>query len=176
MTSTRIADPACAVRLRDAIDASEPLLAALPDAATKEHPAPGKWSPRQIIGHLIDSASNNHQRFVRTALQDDMIFPGYEQDRWVELQQYDRASWRDLVSFWAAFNRQLATVMAAIPDDARSRPRTRHNLDEIATHGIPATEPATLDYFMNDYVDHLEHHLRQVLGETWNEGTRVHGR
>jgi len=100
-----------------------------------------------------------------------MIFPGYEQDRWVELQQYDRASWRDLVSFWAAFNRQLATVMAAIPDDARSRPRTRHNLDEIATRGIPATEPATLDYFMNDYVDHLEMHLRQVLGENWNEGS-----
>ena len=168
--------PLCAVRLEAAIATSEPLLSALPDAETSRHPAPGKWSPRQIIGHLIDSASNNHGRFVRAALNDDMIFPGYEQDGWVEIQDYQHASWRGLVSLWAAFNRHLASVMAAIPNDVRSRPRKRHNLHEIATRGVPPTEPATLDYFMNDYVDHLENHLRQVLGSTWKSGATEHGR
>jgi hypothetical protein len=58
--------------------------------------------------------------------------------------------------------------MTAIPEEARTRARARHNLHEIAWREVPASEPATLDYFMNDYVDHLEHHLRQILGPAWN--------
>lgn len=168
--------PLCAVRLEAAIAASEALLTALPDAETMRPRAPGKWSPRQEIGHLIDSASNNHGRFVRAAMADDLVSPGYEQDGWVGIQDYQHAAWHDLVSLWAAFNRNLARVMAAIPEGARSRPRTRHNLHQIAWRAIPPTEPATLDYFMNDYVDHLEHHLRQVLGSTWSSGGAAHGR
>jgi hypothetical protein len=168
--------PLCSVRLRAAIAASEPMLSALADTETGRHPAPGKWSPRQIIGHLIDSASNNHQRFVRAALGDDLVSPGYEQEKWVEIQDYQYAAWHDLVLLWAAFNLQLARVMAAIPEDVRSRPRTRHNLDQIAWRAVPSTEPATLDYFMNDYVDHLEHHLRQVLGPTWSAEAPTRGK
>jgi hypothetical protein len=154
--------------LRAVIAASEPLLAELPDTDTARHPAPGKWSPREVIGHLIDSASNNHQRFVRAASQDDLVFPGYEQDRWVELQDYQNAAWTELISLWAAFNRHIARVMAAVPESARLRARTRHNLDQIAWRVVPTTEAATLDYFMMDYVDHLEHHLRQILGPKWD--------
>lgn len=167
--SRRAPEPLCAARLRAVIAASEPLLAALPDAATARRPAPAKWSPREVIGHLIDSASNNHQRFVRAAAQEDLVFPGYEQDRWVDLQDYQNESWRDLISLWAAFNRHIARVMVAIPESARSRPRAHHNLDEIAWRPVPATETATLEYFMMDYVEHLEHHLRQILGASWDE-------
>jgi hypothetical protein len=170
--SGREAEPLYATRLRAVIAASEPLLSALPDADTARHPAPGKWSPREVIGHLIDSASNNHQRFVRASWQDDLIFPGYEQDRWVELQDYQHAPWRDLVSLWTAFNRHIARVMTEIPQEVRSRQRVRHNLHEIAWRPVPATEPTTLDYFMEDYVEHLEHHLRQVLGPNWDEAGR----
>lgn len=159
----------CATRLHEVIAASEPQLRALNDAQTTRRPAPGKWSPRQILGHLIDSASNNHQRFVRAAWQDDLVFPGYEQDDWVELQDYQRAPWGELVSLWAAFNRHIARVMTAIPESARTRARARHNLDEIAWRAVPAAEPATLDYFMTDYVDHLEHHLSQILGKSWDQ-------
>lgn len=144
-------------------------MAALSDSETARRPAPAKWSPREVIGHLIDSASNNHQRFVRAASREDLVFPGYEQDRWVKLQDYQNAPWRDLVSLWAAFNRHIARVMAAIPEPVCSRPRARHNLHEIAWRPVPATEPTTLDYFMMDYVRHLEHHLRQVLGSGWDE-------
>src|SRR5687767_2514846 len=122
----------------------------------------GKWSPREIIGHLIDSASNNHQRFVRAQFQDDLVFPGYAQDAWVAAQRYQDAPWPELVALWGAFNRQLARVMAAAPVEARTTRRRVHNLHQIAFRPVPQHEPATLDYFMADYVDHLEHHIRQI--------------
>ena len=73
-------EPTCARRLRDALAAAEPRLRAISDADSARPRAPGKWSPREIIGHLIDSASNNHQRFVRASLQDELVFDGYEQE------------------------------------------------------------------------------------------------
>lgn len=163
--------PGCALRLRAALDAAEPALRAISETDSARSPAPGKWSPRQVIGHLIDSATNNHQRYVRGALQDDLVFPGYEQDRWVELQQYQQAKWGDLLTFWLAYNRHIVTVMAAVPDDVRRRARARHNLDEIATRAPQTPDQATLDFFMNDYVDHLEMHLRQILGASWTTGS-----
>ena len=164
--------PAYVTRLRAVLAAAEPALSALPEADTAARPAPGKWSPREVIGHLIDSASNNHRRFVLARWQDDLVFQGYEQEGWVEAQDYLHAPWHDLVTLWASFNRHLARVMAAVPPDVRARPHVRHNLHEIAWQRVPASEPATLDYFMADYVGHLEHHLRQVLGAEWrgNDG------
>src|SRR5688572_1174933 len=116
ISSTR--EPAYAIRLREVVATTEPMLLAITDAQTALRPGPGKWSSREIVGHLIDSASNNHQRFVRAASQEDLVFPGYEQDRWVDLQDYQHASWPELVTLWANFNRHLAGVMAAIPEDA----------------------------------------------------------
>ena len=168
--------PAYAARLRAVVDASEPLLRGISSDASARRPAPGKWSPREVIGHLVDSASNNHQRFVRAAWQEDLVFPGYAQDAWVDLQRYASAPWSELLDLWASFNRQLARVMAAIPEEVRRREHTRHNLDEIAWRVVPRSTPATLDYFMNDYVGHLEHHLRQVLGEEWERRAPGHAR
>ena len=125
--------------------------------------APGRWSPIEIIGHLIDSASNNHQRFVRVPDQNDLVFPGYAQDDWVARQQYQSAPWEEIVTLWQLYNRQLARVMAAVPHDVRMRPHVRHNLHRIAFRAVPEDQSTTLDYFMHDYVDHLEHHLSPVL-------------
>ena len=115
------------------------------------------------MGHLIDSASNNHRRFVLAQQQEDLVFPGYAQDAWVAAQRYQDAPWEELVSLWRGFNLHLARVMEAAPDFERTRIRRRHNLHEIAFRTIPEDQPATLEYFMSDYVDHLEHHLRQIL-------------
>lgn len=155
--------------LARSIDAAEPALRAISDEASRHCPAPGKWSPREIVGHLIDSASNNHQRFVRAQFQDDLVFSGYDQDRWVAVQRYQEAPWSELIDLWAGFNRQLGRVMAAVPESTRLKPHTRHNLHEIAWQTIAEGEPATLDDFMADYVGHLQHHLRQILGEQWGE-------
>ena len=126
-------------------------------------PAEGKWSPREIIGHLVDSASNNHQRFVRGQFQDTLVFPGYAQDDWVRAGQYQDAPWDDLVELWRTFNLQIARVMAATPDEVRRRESLTTQLRSIGFKAIPQGQPATLDHLMRDYVAHLEHHLRADL-------------
>lgn len=148
--------------LRETVEQAVAVLEGVPPAAAARRPGVGKWSAKEVIGHLIDSASNNHQRFVRACFQDDLVFPGYDQDAWVDLQRYQEAPWTELLALWRAYNLHLAAVMAAVPEAARFRERRVHNLHEIAWQTVPATEPATLDYFMRDYVGHLRHHLRQV--------------
>jgi hypothetical protein len=156
--------PPCARRLVDAIHRATPSLLALDDAATTRRPAPGKWSLREIIGHLVDSASNNHQRFVRMRDRDDLVVEGYEQDAWVTAQRYQDAPWVELVLLWMTYNRHLARLMAATPAADRDRVRHTHNLHLRAFRPVAADHAVTLGYFMSDYVDHLEHHLAQVLG------------
>ena len=132
------------------------------DADAAQRPAPGRWSAKEVIGHLIDSASNNHQRFVRALWQDDLIFSGYEPDAWVAAQQYQGASWPELLDLWVAFNVHLARVMRATPEHVRVRLHTRHNLSELAWQALPPGQPASLDYFMRDYVGHLCHHVCEI--------------
>jgi DinB superfamily len=162
--------------LVESIDAAVPALLALSEREAAAPLRPGKWSPCEIVGHLIDSASNNHRRFVSARWKDDLVFDGYAQDQWVDAQRYREAPWADLVMLWSHFNRHMARVMAAVPDEVRSKPHVRHNLDRLAWRPVAANVPATLDYFMNDYVGHLRHHLRQILGAEWDAEREVrHG-
>lgn len=132
------------------------------DADAARRPGPGKWSAKEIIGHLIDSAANNHQRFVRAQWQDDLVFTGYDQEAWVSSQRYQDAPWAELLTLWEAYNRHLARVMRAVPEAVRLRQHTRHNLDELAWQRVACGQPTSLDDFMRDYVDHLKHHVRQI--------------
>ena len=138
-------------------------LHAITDDAASARSAPGKWSPKEIVGHLIDSAVNNQARFVRAQLQDDLIFPGYDQDAWVRAQRYNDHPWPELVDTWRTVNRQVAAIMRATPPRQAQRPRAQHNLDQIAFGTLPAGADATLDFLMRDYVVHLQHHLRQIF-------------
>jgi len=147
---------------RTTVDASAERLLTLTDAEAAARPVPGKWSPKEIIGHLIDSASNNHGRFIRAQLQKDLVFDGYEQDDWVRVQCYRDRAWPDLVRLWQGLNQHIAHVMETAAAEALAKPRPRHNLDAIAFRPVDRGQPATLDYFMRDYFDHLKHHLRQV--------------
>lgn len=154
--------PEYVAELREAVEQATPILRGLSEERSRLRPQPDKWCPREVIGHLIDSASNNHQRFVRAQFQDDLVFSGYEQDAWVSLQRYRDAPWEDLIVLWRSFNLHIARLMDFVPIDERVRLRPRHNLDELAWKPIPRDEPATLDYFMSDYVAHLKHHLAQI--------------
>jgi hypothetical protein len=149
--------------LREALAASEPRLARLSEEQASRAPAPGKWSVKQEVGHLIDSASNNHQRFVRAQFTDDLKFLGYEQETWVATQRYQEAPWPELLRLWHSFNLHLARVIEAIPRSVREKRRTRHNLHELAWRPVPESEATTLEYFMRDYVAHLKHHVAQML-------------
>jgi hypothetical protein len=131
-------------------------------ARTRARPRPGAWSPREIIGHLIDSASNNHGRFVRGALGDALVFPTYDQEAWVSLHRYHDQEWSELLSRWSAFNEEIALAVERIPGAVLARERTEHNFDRIAWRTVPADLPVTLEYFIRDYIGHLRHHLAQV--------------
>ena len=153
-----------------AVEEASRMLRELPAEDAARHPAPGRWSPKEIVGHLIDSAANNHHRFLRARWQEDLVFPGYEQDAWVAAQRYQDAPWEELVALWRAYNLHLARVMRLVPESVRTREHRRHNLDRIAWRPVPADRPATLDYFMGDYVGHLRHHIAQI--EAVVEATR----
>lgn len=155
---------------REDLDVAEPKLRRIADATAAEPRAPGNWSPKQVLGHLIDSASVNHERFVRAAQLEDLVFPGYDQDAWVEAQRYAEADWNELIDLWLLYNRHLARVFAATPDAERCRTRKHHNFDVIAFRAVSPDVPSTLDYLMKDYVVHLEHHLTQILGDRWAFG------
>lgn len=124
--------------------------------------APGKWSAKETVGHLIDSAANNHQRFVRAQFQDDLVFPGYAQDEWLAAQSYREEPWPRLVELWRLYNLHLLHVVSRIPREQLVRPRHPHTLHRIAWELVDAGEPATLEYLVRDYVGHLKHHLGQL--------------
>ena len=151
-----------AAELRSAVLEAEPALRALGGRADRR-PGPGKWSPKEVIGHLVDSACNNHARFVVAQESEDLVFSTYAQDHWVRAQDYRSSDWNELVDLWKGYNLHLAHVIERASAEAVSRPRAKHNLDRIAFELVPAEEPTTLGYLMADYVTHLRHHLASVL-------------
>lgn len=123
----------------------------LSEADFTSKPAPGKWSKKEILGHLIDSAANNHQRFIRGQyLEDPHLF--YDQDEWVRLQDYQTEKTEELINFWIIYNRHLVYVISKIPEQNLSR--TCKGRDG---------KSHTLNFLIDDYLTHLEHHLAQIV-------------
>ncbi|MCM3874065.1 MAG: DinB family protein [Pyrinomonadaceae bacterium] len=147
---------------KNTIETAEKRLLSISEQESQIPRAEGKWSPKEIIGHLIDSATNNHQRFVRAQFDDQLSFSGYEQEEWVRVQGYNQESWRQLVQLWKHYNLHLVHVMSMVPEQTRTKPRSTHNLDQIAWKTIAKNETVTLDYFMRDYVAHMKNHLGQI--------------
>lgn len=148
---------------KQTIDAASPQLLKLSEAEAEKPRAEEHWSSKQILGHLIDSAANNHARFVLGQLKDDLLFPGYDQDGWVKTNHYQEAAWPRLVELWRSYNLHLLHVMAHADKTKINTPCTLHTLQEIAFKTVPQSEPVTLEYLMRDYVVHLKHHLNQIL-------------
>jgi hypothetical protein len=138
--------------LESATDEFRQILASASDKLAHASRTTGRWSREQILGHLIDSASNNHQRFVRAQLEDEVALPGYTQAEWVEAQHYQDRDWKELIALWAAYNRHLLHLMEVFPQEKRSN-RVR----------IGGGDPLTIEFVMVDYVRHLKHHLDQIL-------------
>jgi len=144
---------AISIQLLSAIARARDPLQAFSDAEAATRPTPGKWSPKEIIGHLIDSAANNHQRFVRAQQGlTDLLPYRYAQEHWVKTQDYQSAQWPHLIVLWQAYNIHLAHVIAHIQPAFLEQPLLAWS-----------DEPVTLRCIAEDYVQHLQHHLRQIF-------------
>jgi hypothetical protein len=138
--------------IRNMIEEASPLFSLMKNEQVTAKPNPDKWSKKEILGHLIDSASNNHQRFVRASMNAAAAFPPYSQNDWVRLQCYHESNWAELVALWSAFNLHLCHVIERIPDEAFSSPCN-----------IGKAEPVSLEFVVKDYARHLRHHVDQIL-------------
>ena len=127
------------------------LLSAVGEPAFSYKAQPGKWSKKEIIGHLIDSATNNHQRFVRGQFE-DVPHIVYDQNQWNACSYYQLMDGQQVITFWTAYNKHLLELIQRIPTDKLHR---EVNSGDAHSH--------TISYLINDYVAHLEHHLRQVV-------------
>ena len=141
--------------LRSEIDASHARLRTFTEGDAGERRAAGKWTRKEILGHLIDSATNNHQRFVRAQFADPFMWPGYEQEEWVLVNGYGGRTWNELLELWAAMNRHIAHVIEHVP---AGKLRTRCV--------IGSGDAVTLEWLMRDYLDHMRHHLAQIVAPT----------
>jgi hypothetical protein len=138
-------------KLSRAVEFAAPILLKVTEAESSTPVLKGGWSRKQVIGHLIDSASNNHQRFVRASLQGSLEFPGYDQDGCVRVQAVQSAPWTLLLALWTNYNLYLAHVIANLPAS---------QLEAVCRIGDH--EPVTLRFLAEDYLRHLLHHLGQI--------------
>ena len=118
-------------------------------------PAPGKWSKKEIMGHLCDSALHNWQRFIYVQNQEETFkVITYPQDDLVRINNYQHLPTENIVSLWKNLNRQIISVLKIIPAE-----KTDHKII------LPNGEKRDLKYLIDDYLIHLEHHLQQIFQE-----------
>jgi hypothetical protein len=138
------------------------LLESISEEESGHQAAPGSWSPKEVLGHLIDSATQNHRRFVELYGQENLEFSPYDQEHWVGTQQYQSRPWEDLVLFWKAYNLHLAHLVTSFPPEEFLRPRHPHNLDRFTIPIASAEESVTLKNLVRHYLDHMKIHLNQI--------------
>jgi hypothetical protein len=141
-------------QLAETVRAAQPRLLAISEARASEKSCADKWSVKEILGHLVDSAANNHQRIVRMQDTRDIGEFRYAQQHWVESQKYQSRPWEAIVEFWCQYNLHLAHVIGEVDPKA---------LEHVCDMGY--ARPATLAFVIEDYLRHLQHHLAQVFGE-----------
>lgn len=148
---------ACAAQLNKILEEVPAKLRAFNEDEFSSRPQPGKWSRKEIIGHLIDSATNNHHRFIRAQF-DDKPRILYDQEKWNEHGCYAQMDGNHLITFWELYNRHLVELIRMIPSSL---------LERECMMGDGTTR--TIRWLFEDYVRHLEHHLRQIFDEnlTW---------
>lgn len=135
--------------LEHIINTYVPLLKDLTEENASYKPLPGKWSKKELIGHLIDSAQNNIRRFI-VAQYEDKPSIRYNQDIWVDAAGYNNYPLLDLFRLWTLINLHLLRILKQMPATMYQR--------EVQTEAVH-----TIEWLAEDYNKHLLHHLHQVL-------------
>jgi hypothetical protein len=122
----------------------------------KEKPAPDKWSKKEILGHLIDSAANNHHRFVKAQFEEEPFkIISYHQNSWVAVQNYNEMDSESLIELWKNYNHHILWIISNFDE---SKLNTRWEMDDNKASG------ETIFFLIKDYVYHMDHHLKQIFG------------
>ena len=137
-------------RLSAVLRSAMPWLVTISEAEASVPECEGKWCAKEVIGHLVDSAVNNLGRMVRLQIEAGLSLPGYQQMEWVKLQHYAAREWAQVLALWFALNEHVAWMIAHVEKE------------QLANRGVIEGEPLTLGFLMEDYVAHLEHHLRAM--------------
>ena len=145
MPNSLTANFAAAIR---ELDAS---LAQVPERLADVPWRAGGWTRKQVLGHMLDSAANNHQRFVRAALEGGYTGPAYAQQGWVDAHGYAAHSWPTLLAWWRTYHQILCAVVERIPEARLEAPCV-----------VGADAPVTLRFLIEDYLVHQRHHLAQL--------------
>ena len=141
-----------ALALQETVDREAANLRRLSERDAGVKPAPKVWSKKEELGHLIDSAANNHIRFVRASFEPEFHGPGYAQDDWVRTHDYQGMPWAEILDFWQRYNHFLAGLVRRIPEDRLTTPCVIGN-----------SETVTLQFLIEDYTLHMQHHLDHIL-------------
>jgi len=126
-------------------------------------PSDEKWSKNEILGHLVDSAIINYQRIMLAQLKEDLIFDGYDQVNWVQLNGYRSRNTEEILKIWEAINTHISQVVSTIPESTMNRKTVHHNFDKISMQVLRKGEESNLHYLIWDYIFHVEHHLAQII-------------
>jgi len=142
-------------RLQENINLAPSEFLKYPEGELRRKPAPDKWSKKELLGHLIDSAANNHHRFIKIQFLPSPFFvEGYAQNDWVRIQNYNEKDPEQLVDLWKIYNEHILFIMQNTPEE---------NLKRKINAEDPFENAATLFFLMKDYVDHMDHHLKQIF-------------
>jgi hypothetical protein len=143
-----------AQQLKEIIDVARPGLLSISERRSSEKPYPDKWSIKEVLGHLIDSVANNHQRIVRMQEVSSLGVFKYTQQHWVTSQHYLEEPWEHIVELWYRYNLHLVHIVSHIDPTS---------LDHVCDMGY--SEPAPLRFVVQDYVRHVQHHLDQIFSD-----------
>lgn len=155
--------PTYAAILNNVIDKSFNALKAIPLDTLEAKPDPNRWSQKELIGHLVDSAYNNHQRFLRAEAQGNLVFWTYAQDEWVVKNQYQQRNANEIIELWYRTNQHLCALISGLSDELIQKQTKEHNFHRICMKRIGEEDSTSLGYLIWDYIFHLEHHLAQLL-------------
>lgn len=120
----------------------------------RNKPVPEKWSKKEILGHLIDSAANNHHRFVKAQIEEDPFkIISYQQNSWVAVQNYNEMDSELLIELWKSYNHHILWIISNFD---KKKLNTRWIMEENEVSG------ETILFLIKDYIDHMDHHLKQI--------------
>ena len=127
---------------------------AFSDAELSAKPLPNKWSKKEVLGHLIDSAHNNFRRFICGQYETTPSKIAYDQDFWVNANNYQSLSKEDVIQLWVLMNKQIAIVLLQMNES---------NYAKVSNVGKAEIKLYSLQFLAEDYVRHLKHHLNQII-------------